>query len=146
MLDNTIAEILLSEESPANAIGLISSLVFHRLLKKVNVVIHDIDLEQSDHYFGTFLLEKPQEAKTICKVSLESAVKEIVYENKENKKVWTELNNLKKLRLRMVKVLKPRVRLAEILSSADSVAEAQRKIELKFGNSGRNMLIIRKGA
>ncbi len=146
MLDNTIAEILLSEESPADAIGLISSLVFHRLLKEVNVVIHDIDLEQSDHYFGTFLLEKPKEAKTVCKVSLESAVKEIVYEDTKSKKMWTGLNNLKKLRLRMVEVLKPRVRLAEILSSADSVAEAQRKIELEFGNSGRNMLIIRKGA
>lgn len=146
MLDKIIPELLVDSHDPENAVGMISSLIFHRLLKQANVVVHDIDLEESDHYYGTFLLEKPKEPKTICKISLESAVKEIIYEDVTTKKIWEGYKDPQKLEARVIEILKPRVRLAEILSAAGSLDEAQAQVELEFGALGKKMLIIRKGA
>lgn len=146
MLDKIITGILLDEQHPENAIGMISALVFHKLLKQANVVIYDIDLEEKDYYFGTFLLKKPKCVKSICKISLESAVKEILYKDPKTEEIWEGLNDPKRLEARTVEILKPRVRLAEILFSSNSFDEAQKRVEAEFGKLGSNVLIMRKGA
>lgn len=146
MFNTIVTETMMTHENPANAIGLISALIFHRLLKKADVVIHEIDLEENEFFFGTFLLEKPKDPKTTCRISLESAVRDILYEDIDKKITWSGLRNFKKLEERIIKALEPRVRLAEILSSAVSLQEAQTQVETEFGSFGKNLLIIRKGA